>query len=457
MAPKIRLPAAALSNRWEEPHQDDCCDTACRASTFSLTAAHSTGGLLAISMISAILQEQSQSDADPNRRSLGLLAQPLAAFAVLPCLGTLLVKAPDVVKALRLLCSSAFVLCLLVDLMLPSLFMTTHKVSDALPVLSMLLGFCEGGVKLALLSVCENQAVKCNEATRLAEGFAVAYLLNLWGKSLGVAMALAPWGKNGYFTNFTSEKCVAGSTCMRMQICGLLCIPFQLIALVLALRLPGDRKRWRNSPSAKVQEEAEERNAENELDELFQDPGTNLALVSSLLCGIALLCARERAKVFSTPLGRSEAWNGRLLSSLLAAAMVPRLLRSLGAFGAWLVAAVLTAAMLLVSPMVAGLWGEVWAALATGVLPLFFFALPLVVLLRRARARNRVPTLALALGLATQKGALVLWNLIESFVVGLEPWLGALCGIWAAVLCSRALVCDRDGQLPMGSSTPATV
>ncbi|CAK9043389.1 unnamed protein product [Durusdinium trenchii] len=137
--------------------------------------------------------------------------------------------------------------------------------------------------------------------------------------------------------------------------------------------------------------------------------------------------------------------------------MVPRLLRSLGAFGAWLVAAVLTAAMLLVSPMVAGLWGEVWAALATGVLPLFFFALPLVVLLRRARARNRVPTLALALGLATQKGALVLWNLIESFVVGLEPWLGALCGIWAAVLCSRALVCDRDGQLPMGSSTPATV
>lgn len=34
------------------------------------------------------------------------------------------------------------------------------------------------------------------------------------------------------------------------------------------------------------------------------------------------------------------------------------------------------------------------------------------VLLRRARARNRVPTLALALGLATQKGALVLWNLI---------------------------------------------
>lgn len=25
----------------------------------------------------------------------------------------------------------------------------------------------------------------------------------------------------------------------------------------------------------------------------------------------------------------------------------------------------------------------------------------------------------------------------ESFVVGLEPWLGALCGIWAAVLCSR--------------------
>ncbi|CAK9110582.1 unnamed protein product [Durusdinium trenchii] len=181
------------------------------------------------------------------------------------------------------------------------------------------------------------------------------------------------------------------------------------------------------------------------------------ALVSSLLCGIALLCARERAKVFSTPLGRSEAWNGRLLSSLLAAAMVPRLLRSLGAFGAWLVAAVLTAAMLLVSPMVAGLWGEVWAALATGVLPLFFFALPLVVLLRRARARNRVPTLALALGLATQKGALVLWNLIESFVVGLEPWLGALCGIWAAVLCSRALVCDRDGQLPMGSSTPATV
>eukprot|EP00913_Durusdinium_trenchii_P028037 g26286.t1 len=298
--------------------------------------------------------------------------------------------------------------------MLPSLFMTTHKVSDALPVLSMLLGFCEGGVKLALLSV--------------------AYLLNLWGKSLGVAMALAPWGKNGYFTNFTSEKCVAGSTCMRMQICGLLCIPFQLIALVLALRLPGDRKRWRNSPSAKVQEEAEERNAG-----------------ASRSRGVA---GTESLK---KTLGRSEAWNGRLLSSLLAAAMVPRLLRSLGAFGAWLVAAVLTAAMLLVSPMVAGLWGEVWAALATGVLPLFFFALPLVVLLRRARARNRVPTLALALGLATQKGALVLWNLIESFVVGLEPWLGALCGIWAAVLCSRALVCDRDGQLPMGSSTPATV
>ena len=75
----------------------------------------------------------------------------------------------------------------------------------------------------------------------------VAYLVSLWGESLGLAMAAAPWGErlnekasrcliiprwcdfyrfllytvsesrgqNGYFTGFTSKTCPAGSNCMR--------------------------------------------------------------------------------------------------------------------------------------------------------------------------------------------------------------------------------------------------
>ena len=51
--------------------------------------------------------------------------------------------------------------------------------------------------------------------------FLCRFWTHLWEMKKGSSFLLhAKLGKNGYFTNFTSEKCVAGSTCMRMQICG---------------------------------------------------------------------------------------------------------------------------------------------------------------------------------------------------------------------------------------------
>lgn len=140
---------------------------------------------------------------------MGLAARPLAAFAVLPLLGTTVAKAPDLIKALRLLGSAGFVLCLLVDLMFSS------AVAVALPPLAALLGLAEAAVSLALLGACEAQA---RSATRLAEALAVAQLLRCWGAALGTAMAHTVWGENGFFTSFTSEKCPKGSACMRMEI-----------------------------------------------------------------------------------------------------------------------------------------------------------------------------------------------------------------------------------------------
>ena len=43
----------------------------------------------------------------------------------------------------------------------------------------------------------------------------VAYVVWLWGECLGLSMAATPWGQNGYFTRYSSDKCAAGSTCMR--------------------------------------------------------------------------------------------------------------------------------------------------------------------------------------------------------------------------------------------------
>lgn len=405
---------------------------------------------------------------------MGLLAHPLAAFAVLPLLGTLMAKAPDFVRAIRLLGSVAFVVCLMVDLVLPSLFLASNKVDDVLPVCSLLLGLCDAAVSLALLCASENQVVKAH-SVRLAEAFGVAFVVALWGESLGLAMAAAPWGQNGYFSGFTSDKCVAGSTCMRMQICGLLGVPFQLLGLVLALRLNSKKRRWRSSRSSpsqgsksrssgeKSKEELEEDevvvDTENQLAELVQDPGTQVALLSTLLSGVAMLCAKEQARVFMAPRGQTSNVPGaalRFLFGILGCGLTPRLVRALGAFGTWTVAALTTCALLLVSPVTTGLGVDWWAATATGLLPALFFALPCVVTVRRARARGRPVSLALAMTLATQQGSCVLWQATGHVLPnGLGPWLGAVCSVWAAVLCSRAIVCDRDGQIVIHTASVA--
>lgn len=476
MAPKLHLPPAAIRRSWEEPSGECCCDNACRGNTCFriLAAAHTTGGLLAVAMISAIVEKQHQQDPEPMRRSMGLLAHPLAAFAVLPLLGTLIAKAPDFIRAIRLLGSAAFVVCLMVDLVLPSLFLASNKVDDVLPVCSLLLGFCDAAVSLALLCACENQVVKAH-SVRLTEAFGVAFVVALWGESLGLAMAAAPWGQNGYFSGFTSDKCVAGSTCMRMQICGLLGVPFQLLGLVLALRLNSKKCRWRSSRSSpsqggksrssgeKSKEELEEEeivvDTESQLAELVQDPGTQVALLSTLLSGVAMLCAKEQAQVFMAPRGQTSNIPGaalRFLFGILGCGLAPRLVRAFGAFGTWMVAALTTSALLLVSPVTTGFGVDWWAATATGLLPVLFFALPCVVTARRARARGRPVSLALALTLATQQGSCVLWQAAGHVLPnGLGPWLGAVCSVWAAVLCSRAIVCDRDGQIVTASTTPS--
>ncbi|CAJ1384056.1 unnamed protein product [Effrenium voratum] len=439
---KPRLPAAALRRQDFEAEDECCVDTFCsgRRCFQILAAAHTTGGLVAISMISAIIDAQlSQQSRIWGFPSSGIHA--LGGFAILPLLGQLLSKA-DSGDASRIIAGVAFICGLLVALALPVMFIAGNGslVPDVCCLASLLLGACEASVRLVLLN--EVQATSLH----LTQSLGVAFFLSFLGRALGSAVANTPWGTNGYFVGVNSKRCPTGSTCMRVQVCMLLALPFQLLGLCLAMRLRSEKKRWRSRTPKDLAVESHNKEKEDiEMEELLQDPGTVIALVGALLCSISSSCAEEQSRRFA-----GGDWVGLALAAcFLSCCFVRSWVRCLGGFGTWMVAALLNSFLLLLVPAVADWQRPFWVALAAGLLPLVLVTLPAVVAIRRTRARQRPPCVALALVLALQEGGQVLWTLAGPlFALGLvaSTGLGSVCSAYVAVLCSRAIVCDRDGD-----------
>ncbi|CAE7041910.1 unnamed protein product [Symbiodinium natans] len=467
MGPKPRLPPAAFARREDAYSDDECCDDACksRGCLQTLAAAHTAGGLLPMAMIIEMFEEQTRRTPSFSWTSLAL---PAASFSVLPSLGVLLSKAAssEGCGPLRRLAAAAFVMALSVATLLPTVGSPGDDaalVQNSVLLAAVALGFAGAAVQLVLLFCCTEVAVS---SARLCRALAVAALIRSFGEFLGQAVASESWGLNGYFSSFASDSCPTGP-CMTFRVSMLLAVPLLLLGLCLSLRLRGEKRRWRLKPGKTAKESSEAKEAsphatetkeaqhDNLVEEFLQDPGAVAALLALLLCGVANEALSQQQEIFQALLGlpRRDLASARLAGSLLSALAVVRLVRCLGAFGTWLMGAMLQSALLLISAGMqdAGAASKLMWIVAAGCSPILLLTVPYVVVLRRSRLRGSAGPLVLALAGAVAQAARVLWRGPGHELqlrLGVEPvilGLGGVAGIWAAVLCSQAIACDRDG------------
>ncbi|CAE7210526.1 unnamed protein product [Symbiodinium pilosum] len=102
----------------------------------------------------------------------------------------------------------------------------------------------------------------------------------------------------------------------------------------------------------------------------------------------------------------------------------------------------------------------VWIG-AGGCSPILLLTVPYVIVLRRSRLRGAAGPLALASVGAVSQAARVFWRGPGHELqlrLGAEPvilGLGGAAGVWAGVLCSRAIACDRDGASRVMECAPS--
>jgi len=470
MASKPRLPPAAFARPQSDldflSDEEGCCDTACRsrACLQTVAAAHTAGGLLPVAMVIEMFEQHASRTSSFSWTSMAL---PIASFSILPSLGVLLAKAAssDNCGPARRLVGAAFVVSLFVTMLLPTVGSPSDDatlVRNSLMLSAVALGLSGAAVQLVLLFCCTEVVVS---SARLCHVLAVAGLIRSFGEFLGLIVASEPWGHDGYFTAFASESCPTGP-CLTLRVSMSLAVPFLLLGLCLSLRIRGEKRRWRlkrgktpkdsaQQPDASPHDSESKAQNENLVADLLQDPGAVAALFTLLLCGVASEASSQQQEIIQASAGvpRRGLAAARLAGSLLAALTVCRLVRCLGAFGTWLMGAMLQSALLLVSTGMqdAGSTSKLAWISAGGYIPILLHTVPYVVVLRRSRLRGSSGALALALVGAVAEAARILWRGPGhelQLLLGAEPvilGIGGTAGVWAAVLCSQAIACDRDG------------
>jgi len=309
--------------------------------------------------------------------------------------------------------------------------------------------------------------------TRLAEGvapvqlgtaFALASLFGMVGDALGRATAAVDWGLVGYFGVLATEACGASSVCFNARVAMLVGMVLALLGDVLAVLAGigrGSRRgRWKSGRLAPLSEQQLEAPTIVEL--VLEDPGAKAVLLASGFAWAGLWACESHLdryvarEVLGPTEGPGAVRAGRLLRFAVGAPValaLPRLLTALGGFGLWLSGSLAMSALLLISPMARAFpqasLVTVWAA-GFGAVYALQAAVPYAILARRSRARSTSVPVAMAIANVPSYVAQLCWFWAADSV---HSWfhsdvgvfvVGAVCAVWAAVVCSYALVCDRD-------------
>jgi len=301
-------------------------------------------------------------------------------------------------------------------------------------------------------------------------------VFELMGGAFGWAASTVDWGRIGYFPALATAACGQRSgACFNVRLEMFFAVTLTVLGSSLAMLADeGDGRSRRSHRAAKLNADARSMTLElvpenaTSVEVALTDPGARAVLLASGLAWSGWWCLEGTLEGFTTgellgvTWGRSvvrSARQLRMLVGLVVAFSLPTLVRSVGEFGAWLSASLALASLLLVGvglradPGFASV--EVWLS-AFGGVEVFLLVVPYVIMIRRAQARGtpaalavamvNVPAAAACLGHAALAGRVR--NLLgETGTTDL--CVGAVCALWAAEVCSRAIVCDRDGfRLP---------
>lgn len=508
MGPAVKYARVPMNDRGPSsgrrrraPSQRVCCSL--------LPAAQVAAGLLPIGFCDTVLAEHwpvllagGSHQGDDWQWLAGLIARlatPVAALLLSPALGVLSERAwsrGDCSGLHKLLAWHGLVWAAIAQLLLFAafdlglLFGDPHAVGPVSLAVSCLGATIYAIARAALQVSFHARAAESVPVSRLGSAFALTSMLWQVGELLGRLVAQAQWGKLGYFSGLATQACGWGSRCFDMRVGLLTALVLTLLGCPLAAlaTVNGDvgrqqRRKQQVQSAASSPRSLPSRHSglakPSDVEAALRDPGARAILVAAGLAWagwwalevvLGHFVTKELVPGSATTTTLRDGRSLGLCVGISLAALLPRLTRTLGAFGLLLTGALFEAALLLLAPALRANPGKrlvtLWLT-CFGLVHALLLAMPPAIAARRARARSTPVAVAMAIICVPGPAAQVSWEWLAEPVrrlLGSDVAVlcaGGACSVWAAVICSRAMACDRDGQRPLsrdiGRKQPAAL